>query len=196
MEKIQFNGGTMLNPVPVVLVTSKNSSGSINVFTVAWAGTACTKPPMLTIAVRPERLSYEYIKETMSFIINLPSEKLTKKVDYCGVKSGRIVDKIKEMGFTLSQGAEIDCPIIEDCPISLECKVKSITPLGSHHLFLAEIVKVHVDANLIDKNGKIHFEKAKLIQYCHGEYYPMPEHSIGTFGFSVQKQKHRPSAKK
>ncbi len=93
------------------------------------------------------------------------------------------------MGFTLSPGVEIDCPIIEDCPISLECKVRSITPLGSHHLFLAEIVKVHVDENLIDKNGKIHFERAKLIQYCHGEYFPMPEQPIGKFGFSVQKHK-------
>lgn len=189
MKKIQFKGGTMLNPVPVVLVTSKNSKGDTNVFTVAWAGTACTKPPMLTISVRPERLSYEYIKESMEFVVNLPSQQLTKKVDYCGVKSGRITDKIKDMGFTLSPGIEIDCPIIQDCPISLECKVRSITPLGSHDLFLAEIVKVHVDESLIDKNGKIHFENAKLINYCHGEYYPMTTQSIGKFGFSVQKHK-------
>lgn len=189
MSKVQFKGGAMLNPVPVVLVTSKNSQGNINVFTVGWAGTACTKPPMLTIAVRPQRLSYDYIKDTMEFVVNLPSEALTKKVDFCGVKSGKTVDKIKEMGFNLSPSSVIDCPIIEDCPISLECKVKSITPLGTHHLFLAEIVQVHVDENLIDKNGKIHFENGNLIHYCHGEYYPMIKHSIGKFGFSVKKHK-------
>lgn len=188
MNKVIFKGSAMLNPVPVVLVTSKNKNGDVNVFTVAWAGTACTKPPMLTIAVRPERLSYEYIKETGVFVVNLPSADLVKKVDYCGVKSGRIINKIEEMKFKLSYGSEVDAPIIDDCPVALECKVKSITALGTHDLVLAEIVAVHVDDNLFDEQGKIHYEKAKLISYSHGEYYPLPQKSIGKFGFSVKKK--------
>lgn len=189
MSKVVFKGSAMLNPVPAVLITSKNKNGNINVFTVAWAGTACTKPPMLTIAVRPERLSYEYIKETGVFAVNLPSADLVKKVDYCGVKSGRNVDKINEMKFKLSYGEEIDVPIIEDCPVALECKVKSITALGTHDLFLAEIVAVHVNEELIDNEGKIHYERANLISYSHGEYYSLPQKSIGKFGFSVRKKK-------
>lgn len=189
MSKVVFKGSAMLNPVPAVLITSKNKNGNINVFTVAWTGTACTKPPMLTIAVRPERLSYEYIKETCVFAVNLPSADLVKKVDYCGVKSGRNVDKINEMKFKLSYGEEIDVPIIEDCPIALECKVKSITALGTHDLFLAEIAAVHVNEDLIDNEGKIHYERANLISYSHGEYYSLPQKSIGKFGFSVRKKK-------
>lgn len=189
MSKVVFKGSAMLNPVPAVLITSKNKNGNINVFTVAWTGTACTKPPMLTIAVRPERLSYEYIKETGIFAVNLPSADLVKKVDYCGVKSGRNVDKINEMKFKLSYGEEIDVPIIEDCPIALECKVKSITALGTHDLFLAEIAAVHVNEDLIDNEGKIHYERANLISYSHGEYYSLPQKSIGKFGFSVRKKK-------
>lgn len=189
MNKMNYDGAAMLNPVPVVLITSRNSKNKINVFTVAWCGTVCTKPPMLTISVRPERLSYEYIKDSMEFAVNLPTKDMTKKVDFCGVKSGRDINKIEAAGFSLSPSEKINCPIIEDCPISLECKVKNITPLGSHDLFLAEIVKIHVDENLVDKHGKIHFENADLISYCHGEYYPMVKKSIGKFGYSVKKKK-------
>lgn len=189
MSKIDFDGAAMLNPVPVVLITSKNSEDKINVFTVAWCGTVCTKPPMLTISVRPERLSYEYIKESMEFVVNLPTKDMTRKVDFCGVKSGRDINKIEAMDFKLSPSDIVKCPMIEDCPISLECKVKNITPLGTHDLFLAEIVRIHVDQKLADKNGKIHFENADLINYCHGEYYPMVKKSIGKFGFSVKKHK-------
>lgn len=187
MKKAVFKGSAMLNPVPAVLVTSKNKNGDINVFTVGWTGTACTKPPMLTIAVRPERLSYEYITETGVFAVNLPSADLVRKVDYCGVRSGRSVNKIEKMEFKLSYGTEVDVPLIDDCPISLECKVKSVTSLGTHDLFLAEIAAVHVNENLIDKHGKIHYEKAGLIAYSHGEYYCLPQKSIGKFGFSVNK---------
>lgn len=144
---------------------------------------------MLTIAIRPERLSYEYITETMEFVVNLPSKSLIKKVDFCGVKSGREIDKIKEMNFNLSNSSEINCPMINECPITLECKVKNILYLGTHHLFLAEILKVNVDEDLIDEYGKIHYEKANLISYCHGEYYPLPEKSLGKFGFSVKRKK-------
>lgn len=189
MSKKDFKGSVFLNPVPVVLITSKNKSGKVNVFTVAWTGTLCTKPPMLSISVRPERLSYEYIKETMEFTVNIPSSKLVRAVDYCGVKSGKTIDKIKEMGFTMTEGTNIDVPYINDCPINIECKVREIIPLGTHDLFMADVICSHIDEDLMDENGKIHFENADLLSYCHGEYYPMPKKSLGTFGFSVMKKK-------
>ncbi|MEQ8154233.1 MAG: flavin reductase family protein [Clostridiaceae bacterium] len=189
MSKKDFKGSVFLNPVPVVLITSKNKSGKVNVFTVAWTGTLCTKPPMLSISVRPERLSYEYIKETMEFTVNIPSSKLVRAVDYCGVKSGKTIDKIKEMGFTMTEGTNIDVPYINDCPINIECKVRQIIPLGTHDLFMADVICSHIDEDLMDENGKIHFENADLLSYCHGEYYPMPKKSLGTFGFSVMKKK-------
>lgn len=189
MEKNIFKGSVVLNPVPVVLITSKNSEGKDNVFTVAWTGTICTKPPMLSISIRPERLSYEYIKETMEFTVNLPTRKLTKETDYCGVRSGRTNDKIKEMGFTLKTGKEVKSSYIEECPVNIECKVKQIIPLGTHDLFLAEVLCSHIDSRLLDENQKIHFEWANLISYSHGEYFPMPKEAIGSFGYSVAKKK-------
>lgn len=188
MTKTIFKGSAMLNPVPVVLITSKNKEGKTNVFTVAWIGTACTKPPMITVAIRPERLSYEYIKESGDFVVNLPCAKMVREVDYCGVRSGKQVDKILEMKFTTEKGKDVTAPIISECPIALECRVKSITPLGTHDLFLAEIVNTHVDNSLIDDAGKIHFEKADLITYSHGEYFSVNSNPIGKFGYSVQKK--------
>ena len=188
MSKNTFKGSVVLNPVPVVLVTSKNRENQDNVFTVAWTGTVCTKPPMLSIAIRPERLSYEYIKETMEFTINLPTRRLTRETDYCGVRSGRDIDKIKEMGFTLKDGKEVCSSYIEECPVNIECRVKSIIPLGTHDLFLAEVLCSHIDEKLMDENGKIHFEWANLIAYSHGEYFPLPKTPIGKFGYSVAKK--------
>lgn len=188
MNKNVFKGSVVLNPVPVVMVTSRNSEGKDNVFTVAWAGTVCTKPPMLSISIRPERLSYEYIKETMEFTINLPTRRLTRETDFCGVRSGRVIDKIAEMKFTMKEGKEVKSPYIEECPVNIECKVKSIIPLGTHDLFIAEVLCSHIDENLIDENGKIHFEWANLITYSHGEYFPVPKTPIGSFGYSVAKQ--------
>ena len=187
-EKVEFKGSVILNPVPVVLITSKNKEGKENVFTVAWTGTVCTKPPMLSISVRPERLSYEYIKETMEFTVNLPSSDMTRAVDYCGVRPGRKFDKIKEMNFTMVEGTNVDVPYINECPISIECKVKSIIPLGTHDLFIAEVVGSHVDKDLIDEKGKIHLEEADLITYCHGEYFKMDTEALGKFGYSVAKK--------
>lgn len=189
MTKVLFKGSAMLNPVPVALITSINKEGKPNVFTVGWIGTACTKPPMITVAIRPERLSYEYIKETKEFVVNLPPKSLVKEVDYCGVRSGKVVDKINNLNFTLEKAEVVNSPIIKECPVALECKLKEIIPLGTHDLFLAEIISVHVEEDLIDKNGKIHLEKADLICYSHGEYFPIPEKPIGKFGFSVQKKK-------
>ncbi|MEG0153464.1 MAG: flavin reductase family protein, partial [Cellulosilyticaceae bacterium] len=151
-------------------------------------GTACTKPPMITVAIRPERLSYDYIKDGNSFVVNLASTNLVKAVDYCGVRSGRTTDKFKDMNLTLSEAKEINCGIIDQCPVAFECVVKSITPLGTHDLFLAEVVSCHVDDNLIDKGSKIHFEKADLLTYSHGEYFSVNPTPIGKFGYSVAKK--------
>ncbi|MBL4930761.1 flavin reductase family protein [Clostridium paridis] len=195
MQKKDFKGSVFLNPVPVVLITSKSKDGKVNVFTVGWTGTICTKPPMLSISVRPERLSYEYIKETMEFTVNIPNASMTRAVDYCGVKSGKNVDKIKELGFTLKDGDNVAVPYIDECPINIECRVKDIIELGTHHMFIADVLGSHLDESLIDSNGKIHFEEGNLISYCHGEYYPLPKKSLGTFGFSVMKKKKKKRAK-
>ena len=143
---------------------------------------------MLSISVRPERLSYEYIKETMEFTVNLPSSDMTRAVDYCGVRPGRKFDKIKEMNFTMVEGTNVDVPYINECPISIECKVKSIIPLGTHDLFIAEVVGSYVDKDLMDEKGKIHLEEADLITYCHGEYFKMDTEALGKFGYSVAKK--------
>ncbi|ERK29481.1 flavin reductase family protein [Clostridium intestinale] len=189
MDKRSFKGSVILNPVPVVLITSRNKNGDENVFTVGWTGTLCTKPPVLSISVRPERLSYEYIKETMEFVVNLPSSSMVKAVDYCGVKSGKTVDKIKEMNFNLGESTNINVPYIKECPVNIECRVREIMSLGTHDVFIADVLGSHVDESLIDEKGKIHFEEANLISYCHGEYYPLPKKSLGSFGFSVAKNK-------
>ncbi|GAA0718099.1 flavin reductase family protein [Clostridium malenominatum] len=189
MTKVSFKGSAMLNPVPVVLVTSSNKEGKNNVFTVGWVGTACTRPPMITISIRPERLSYEYIKETKEFVVNLPPKSLVKEVDFCGVRSGKNIDKIKHLNLTLEDSEKVKVPGIKECPVALECKLKEIIPLGSHDLFLAEVLSVRVDEDLIDEKGKIHFQNGDLMCYSHGEYFPIPQKPIGKFGFSVQKRK-------
>lgn len=188
MEKKIFKGSVVLNPVPVVLVTCKNLEGKENVFTVAWTGTICSRPPMLSISIRPERLSYDYIKETKEFIINLPTVKQTKATDYCGVKSGRTNDKIKEMGFTMIKGENVECSYIAECPVNIECRVREIISLGSHDMFIADVLSSHINDDLIDDKNKIHFEWADLIAYSHGEYFPIPRTAIGKFGYSVAKK--------
>lgn len=188
MSKTSFKGSIMLNPVPAVLITSRSKDNIDNVFTVGWIGTACTKPPMITVAIRPERLSHKFISETGSFVVNLASTDLVKAVDYCGVKSGKTNNKLQEMNLTTSDAEDINCGIINECPVSFECKVKSVTPLGTHDLFLAEVLKCHVDDSLIDDKGKIHFEKARLLTYSHGEYFGLDSKVLGTFGHSVRKK--------
>ena len=188
-EKVDLKGSVILNPVPVVMVTSRGKDGKDNVFTVGWVGTVCTKPPMLSISVRPERLSHKYISETMEFTVNMPTSKLTKAVDYVGVRSGKTVDKIKEMNFTMKEGINVSSPYIDECPVSIECKVKTVLQLGTHDCFIAEVVGSHVNKNLFDEKGKIHLEKADLISYCHGEYFKMNTNPLGSFGYSVAKKK-------
>lgn len=189
MSKRAFKGSAILNPVPAVLITSSNKEGKPNVFTVGWIGTACTKPPMITVAIRPERLSYDYIKETEEFVVNLPSSTMTRLVDYCGVVSGKKEDKIEKLGLKLQPSLQVSAPSLEDCPVNIECRLKSITPLGSHDLFLAEVVSVSVDEEIIDDKGKIHLEKANLIAYSHGEYFALQNKPVGKFGYSIQKKK-------
>lgn len=188
-EKVDLKGSVILNPVPVVMVTSRGNDGKDNVFTVGWVGTVCTKPPMLSISVRPERLSHKYISETMEFTVNMPTSKLTKALDYVGVRSGKTVDKIKEMNFTMKEGTNVSSPYIDECPVSIECKVKTVLQLGTHDCFIAEVVGSHVNKNLFDEKGKIHLEKADLISYCHGEYFKMDTNPLGSFGYSVAKKK-------
>ena len=188
-EKVDLKESVILNPVPVVMVTSRGKDGKDNVFTVGWVGTVCTKPPMLSISVRPERLSHKYISETMEFTVNMPTSKLTKAVDYVGVRSGKTVDKIKEMNFTMKEGTNVSSPYIDECPVSIECKVKTVLQLGTHDCFIAEVVGSHVNKNLFDEKGKIHLEKADLISYCHGEYFKIDTNPLGSFGYSVAKKK-------
>ncbi|ERI91514.1 flavin reductase-like protein [Clostridiales bacterium oral taxon 876 str. F0540] len=189
MSKITFKGSAILNPVPAVMITSQNKEGKVNVFTVGWIGTACTRPPMITVAIRPERLSYEYIKDTEEFVVNLPTSAMTKVVDYVGVVSGKREDKIEKLELQLEASDKVAVPSLKDCPVNIECKLKSITPLGSHDLFLAEVVSISVDENIIDDKGKIHLEKANLIAYSHGEYFALNNKPLGKFGYSIAKKK-------
>ena len=187
--KKQLAPGALLAPVPVVLI----SCGTVekpNVFTVAWAGTVCTHPPMISISVRPGRFSYPLIKESGEFVLNLPSASMARAVDLCGVKSGREVDKFALCGLTAVPAAGISAPAVEECPVRFSCKVKSVTPLGTHDLFLAEIVSIEADEALFEENGRLALEKADLLAYSHGEYYTLGK-KVGSFGFSVRKKKKR-----
>ena len=157
-------------------------------FTVAWTGTICTNPAMVYISVRPERHSYAIIEETKEFVINLSTEEIVKAVDYCGVRSGRTVDKFKETGLTAGKAQLVNAPIIEESPVNIECRVKEIVKLGSHHMFIAEVLGVNVDSKYLNEKGKFELGKAKLVAYSHGEYYSLGD-LIGTFGYSVRKDK-------
>ena len=191
MKKVNFKGSVMLNPTPVVLITSKNKQGKINIFTVGWVSTVCTNEPIIAVGIRPSRLSYEYIKESGECVINLPTRDMVKVVDYCGVVSGRKEDKIKHFNLELNEGIKVSTPSLENSPVALECKVKSITPLGTHDLFLLEVLNVKVDESLINEEKKICFNKAELICYNHGEYYGLNSKPLGSFGYSVKKKKKR-----
>lgn len=188
MKKLNFKGSVMLNPTPVVLITSKNKENKVNAFTVGWISTVCTKPPIIAVGIRPKRLSYEYIKESGECVINLPTRNMVKFLDYCGVTSGRKIDKIKHFGYKLNKGASIETPSLELSPVALECKVKEIIPLGSHHLFLLDVINIKVDETIIDEKGRICFNKANLICYNHGEYFGINQKALGSFGYSVKKK--------
>ncbi len=187
MAKELWKPGNMLYPLPVVMVSMADKNGKTNIITIAWAGTVCTNPPMVSISVRPERYSYPILKETGEFVINLTTKELAFATDYCGVKSGRDVDKFKEMNLTPLKAKEVRAPLIQESPVNLECRVREILPLGSHHMFLADVVAVHADEKYMDEKHKFHLEKAEPIVYSHGAYLACGE-QIGTFGYSVKKK--------
>ncbi len=157
-----------------------------NVLTVAWTGTICTDPAMTYISIRPERYSYNLIKENMEFVINLTTKDLVRATDWCGVKSGAEVDKFKEMGLTKEKAEHVKCPLIKESPVCIECKVTEIKELGSHHMFMDEVLSIDADEKYFDENGKFCLEKCDLITYSHGQYYTLGE-NLGKFGFSVKK---------
>lgn len=187
MAKVAWKPGTMLYPVPAVLVTS-HYNGIDNVCTVSWAGTVCTEPPMISISLRPERYSFQLIQQSKEFVVNIPDKKLVKAVDVCGVRSGKDIDKFAIAHLNKLPAKKVKSPLIEQCPVSIECKVTKIIQLGSHYQFIGKVVVVHVDNTLLDKRGALHLERAGLLCYNHG-YYCVVDKQIGKFGFSVKKRK-------
>ena len=188
MAKIQWKPGNMIYPLPAVMVSCADKAGKSNIITVAWTGTVCTNPPMAYISVRPERHSYHMIRETGEFVINLTTKDLAFATDYCGVRSGRDVDKFAEMKLTKEAASVVAAPMIGECPVNIECKVTEVKELGSHHMFLAEVVAVHVDDAYMDEKQKFELGKAQPLAYSHGEYYQLGT-LLGTFGYSVKKKK-------
>ncbi len=185
--KQTWQPGNMLYPVPAVMVSCKRNDEKPNIITVAWAGTVCSEPVMVSISIRKERYSYEIVKETGEFVINLVTKDLVFATDYCGVRSGREVDKFAQMKLTSFSSRQIHAPGIVESPVNLECRVRQILPLGSHDMFVAEVVGVTVDERLLDEKGKFHLNDAGLVAYSHGEYFELGK-KIGQFGYSVKKQ--------
>ncbi|MBO5342111.1 MAG: flavin reductase family protein [Lachnospiraceae bacterium] len=188
MSRQFWKPGNMLYPVPAVMVSCQREGEKPNIITLAWVGTVNSDPPMVSISVRPERYSYDIIRETGEFVINLTTEELVYATDYCGVKSGRDVDKYAEMKLTPCASKEIKAPGIDESPVCMECRVKQEIPLGTHSMFLAEIVAVSVDEKYMDEKGKFYLDKTGLIAYSHGEYVSLGD-KIGSFGYSVRKKK-------
>lgn len=189
MTKVNFKPGNMLYPLPAVLVSCGSmQDGKINLITVAWTGTICTNPPKLYISVRPERHSYDMIRNSGEFVVNLTTRSMTRATDYCGVKSGRDVDKWKECRLTPIAADTVSCPMVEQAPVNIECKVDQVLELGSHHMFIADVTAVHVDEDLLDEKGTFHLEKAGLMAYSHGRYFDLGK-ELGSFGYSIRKRK-------
>ncbi len=188
-NKITFEKpGNFLYPVPAVMVSCRNKEGEKNIITIAWAGTVCSEPPMLSISVRKERHSFPMIRETGEFVVNLTDEKLLHACDYCGCTSGARVDKFKVCGLTAEEGEKVKAPLIKEAPVNIECAVTKELDLGSHVMFLAEVKCVHVDEKYLDEKGAFHMENVDLIAYSHGKYHGLGE-ILGTFGYSVRKKK-------
>ena len=187
MGKINWRGGALVAPVPPVMV-SCGSEENKNIITIAWTGIINTIPPKTYISVRPKRHSYNIIKESGEFVINLTPASLVRTADFCGIYTGAKVDKFKKCELTPVPSAEVSCVSIAECPMSLECRVTDIIPLGSHDMFLADIVSVSVDESLIDEKGALHLDRANLVAFAHGEYFELGK-KLGNFGFSVRKSK-------
>lgn len=186
-EKEFWKPGNMLYPIPAVMVSCGRMKEKPNIITIAWAGTVCTNPAMVSISIRKERYSYDMIKESGEFVINLVTKKLLRQADYCGVKSGREVDKFKEMKLTPMKAKEVSAPLIGESPVNIECVVKDILELGSHDMFIAEVVNVAVDKELMDQKGRFQLNQSGLIVFSHGEYFGLGE-LLGKFGYSVKKK--------
>ena len=187
MAKIKWKPGTLTAPLPPALVSCR-ADGRDNLVTVAWTGILSSDPPKTYISLRPTRLSYEMIKKTGVFVINLPSSHIIRSIDFCGVRSGRDVDKFAECRLTAEEATEIDCPTVAESPVSMECRVTEIVPLGSHDMFVADIVAVDVDERYVDEAGKLHIEQCSLAAYAHGSYFALGK-KIGSFGYSVKKRR-------
>ena len=190
MGKQSWKPGNMLNPVPAVMVSCADREGKPNIITIAWAGTVCTNPPMVSISVRPTRYSYDMIRETGEFVINLVTEPLTRACDYCGVVSGRDVDKFAKTGLTPIPVEGVSGPGIAESPVSIACRVVEERALGSHTMFLAEVVGVTADDRYLDETGRFDINGTGLIMYSHGEYFGLGR-KLGKFGYSVQKKSKR-----
>lgn len=188
MSKTRMNGATLLSPAPPALVTCRDEDGKANIITIAWTGIICSHPPKTYISVRPERHSYEIIKKTREFIINLTPASLAKAADLCGMLTGKKVNKFEKCNLSEEEAEGFSAPMIKESPMSLCCRVTDIIPLGSHDMFMADIESVYADDSLFDDKGRICLEKAGLISYTHGEYFEQGK-KIGNFGFSVAKKK-------
>lgn len=188
MSKVTWKPGTMVYPVPAVMVSCGSSPETHNIITIAWTGTINTSPAMTYISVRKERHSYDLIKESGEFVINLTTEELVKATDFCGVRSGRDFNKFEQMKLTAIEATHVKAPLIKESPVNIECRVTEIKELGSHDMFLAEVLAVHVDEKYIDEKGKFHLDKSKPICYSHGGYFGLGE-QLGSFGYSVMKKK-------
>lgn len=182
-----WKAGNMVYPLPAVLVSCGKYGEEENALTVAWTGTICTNPAMCYISVRPERHSYNMIKDSGEFVINLTTKDIVKAVDYCGVRSGAKENKLEKMGLTTAKGTKVSAPIIEQCPVNIECKVREIKELGSHHMFIADVLGVNIDDKYLNEKGKFELNKSDLLIYSHGEYYNLGE-LLGSFGYSVKKK--------
>ena len=187
MSKQIWKPGNMVYPLPAVLVTCTDNNGKDNVLTIAWTGTICTDPALAYISVRPERYSYNMIKETGEFVINLTTEELCFAIDYCGVRSGRDEDKFAKCNLTKEAALAVKAPLIKESPVNIECRVREIKEYGSHTMFVADVLNIHADEKYMDENGRFCLEKADPVCYSHGTYFTMGK-KLGTFGYSVKKK--------
>lgn len=194
MSKAQWRGATLLAPVPAVMVSCGTMEAS-NILTIAWTGIINSNPPKTYISIRPERHSYEIIKASGEFVINLTTSPLVRATDFCGVRSGRDFDKFEKMALTKEPSVHLNCPMIGESPVNLECRVTEIVPLGSHDMFLADILTVNVDEQYLDESGKLHLDRAQLISYAHGEYFELGK-KLGSFGYTVRKKKKKTGKKR
>ena len=195
MAKQLWKPGNMIYPLPAVMVSVTDGEGHDNIITIAWTGTVCTNPAMAYISVRPSRYSYDMIRKTGEFVINLTTEKLAFATDFCGVRSGRDVDKFRKLNLTKEKAQFVSAPMIGEAPVSIECRVREVKELGSHDMFLADVLAVHADEAYMDKNNRFRLNDAGLLVYSHGEYLAGGR-KVGTFGYSVKKKQQKKQMQK